>query len=529
MRWPASTNATSVATARASTSPTWSGANITPAGTQNILDAVAARRLRIGCAGLARVLGWLDGEAVQRALTRLLGQQTVRAQVVEALVRNGAGVVDAARSSSCAPRISTRGRRRRWRSAASAIAARPAPLVAALDDRELAVPAAGALARIGDRDGVRRPARPARRHATPRSGRSAIAALNSIGHPDMPQRIARAARRCRPGRARVGGQDRRLLRLSRAAWIGCSRAVATTSRDRAPRRRRATAVLRGRPGLARLLDRRSRTIRRRCVPRPRAALARVEHPGRVDAAASARCTTAIPGSATSRCDRSARSAIRPRCRTSSTGSQDDPAPHVRLAAIDVIGSLEPPDALASLEPLTRSANEDIAARGHRGARRPRAGRGARRCSSSSARAREALAAAGGDRGAGTPAPTPASPSILQWVAAADQRRRRRGRRGRRPGDGRHGAKTNRAATPRGALIALTAEPAARESAIAALSGLPPRRIADVAAGLQHASPDVRCATVEALGRMKRPDASRAARAGAGRSRAAPCGWPPSPN
>jgi HEAT repeat protein len=60
-----------------------------------------------------------------------------------------------------------------------------------------------------------------------------------------------------------------------------------------------------------------------------------------------------------------------------------------------------------------------------------------------------------------------------------------------------------------ALIALTAEPSRRESAIGVLSGLPARSIADIAAGLRHASTDVRCASVEALGRMKRPDASRA--------------------
>src|SRR6185436_2029124 len=65
----------------------------TAAATQNLLDAVhrvSSDRLP----GLARVLGWLDGAAVQRALTRLLGQAAVRAQVVEALVRHGVGVVD---------------------------------------------------------------------------------------------------------------------------------------------------------------------------------------------------------------------------------------------------------------------------------------------------------------------------------------------------------------------------------------------------------------------------------------------------
>jgi HEAT repeat protein len=41
--------------------------------------------------------------------------------------------------------------------------------------------------------------------------------------------------------------------------------------------------------------------------------------------------------------------------------QNDPAPHVRLKAIDVIGALVPPDALNILEPLIQSANDDVAA------------------------------------------------------------------------------------------------------------------------------------------------------------------------
>jgi HEAT repeat protein len=60
-----------------------------------------------------------------------------------------------------------------------------------------------------------------------------------------------------------------------------------------------------------------------------------------------------------------------------------------------------------------------------------------------------------------------------------------------------------------ALMALTAEPLRREAAIKALSELPTRRIGDVARGLDDSSPDVRCASVEALGRMQHPNASRA--------------------
>ena len=40
--------------------------------------------------------------------------------------------------------------------------------------------------------------------------------------------------------------------------------------------------------------------------------------------------------------------------------EHDPAPHVRLAAIEVIGRISPSEALDVLEPLTRSPNRDIA-------------------------------------------------------------------------------------------------------------------------------------------------------------------------
>src|SRR6185503_16179528 len=103
---------------------------------------------------------------------------------------------------------------------------------------------------------------------------------------------------------------------------------------------------------------------------------------------------------------------------------------------------------------------------------------------------------------------PRVPEILQWLAAVDRAPEvvaaavdalaRVGMR-----DDEQGSAAARA------LVALTAEASRRESAISVLSGLPPRRLADVAAGLHHPSTDVRCASVEALGRMKRSEASRA--------------------
>ena len=65
-----------------------------------------------------------------------------------------------------------------------------------------------------------------------------------------------------------------------------------------------------------------------------------------------------------------------------------------------------------------------------------------------------------------------------------------------------------AASATQALVSLLAEPATRDAAVGALAQLPARRIADVATALRHPSPDVRRAAVEALGRMKHPEASR---------------------
>ena len=94
---------------------------ISPTGTQNLLDAVRGAGddpLR----SIAKVLGWLEGPAVDRALTRLLGQPAVRAKVVEYLVRHGERVVDLL-IEQLGPRISRYDRPRWWASDASAIVA----------------------------------------------------------------------------------------------------------------------------------------------------------------------------------------------------------------------------------------------------------------------------------------------------------------------------------------------------------------------------------------------------------------------
>jgi HEAT repeat protein len=472
---------------------------MTAPATQNLLDAVhrvSSDRLR----GIARVLGWLEGQAVQRALTRLLGQSTVRAQVVEALVRYGSGVVDLLVEQLVAEDFDTR------QAAAVALGrigdrrATPA-LVAALEDTDLAVPAAGALARIGDArafnallallghdDGAIRQA--------------SIAALNSIGHRDMPQRVLGLLDDANP-----------LVRESAAKIAGyfgyqqCLQRVIDRCSDPSEAVRRAAVeqlpMFDDRRGLDRLVEALASD-----TPSVRAAAAAAfTH---VDAAdAIGPLTGALDDrdpwvryfalrSLGSFRHASAAQAVRDRL-------ERDPAGQVRLAAIDVLGRLQPADILSVLEPLVGSDDADTARAAIRALRHvqdPAADVALDALSRADDvwRRLETVVALG-DRGGSQ------AVSILEWVAAADQVREVAdaaigGLATLAARDDVHGAASARA------LVALTAEPSRRETAVAALARLPIRRVTDVASGLAHASPSVRRATVDALSRMRHTDATR---------------------
>jgi len=474
--------------------------HITAAGTQQILDAVQ----RVGpdrLPGLAKVLGWLEGEAVQRALTRLLGHGTVRSQVVEALVRNGAGVVSLLTEQLKAEDLEIR------QAAAVALGrigdrrATPA-LVDALDDRELAVSAAGALARIGD--GGAFEALIGRLGEPETATRQAmIAALNSIGHPEMRRRILTVLDSPDP-RAR----DSALRIAGYFGWAECLDRVLVCCRDASEAVRR-TAVEQLAffddpriPGaLLAAADDPVAPVRAAAI----AAFPRVEFSSRIDALrralndADAWVRYVALKSLGAIGEPDALPAVM-------ACLQHDPAPHVRLAAIEVVGRLKPSEALNILEPLLRSGNEDIAraalaALAH--VDQPEALATLEQAVRSTAPwQRHAAIDALASRAETT------IPRTLQWVAAADGQAdvaraavdalARLG--GRDDGQGLEATR---------ALLNLTAEPAQREWAIAALGALPARRTADVAEGLRDPSADVRCATVEALSRMRRQDASRA--------------------
>ena len=474
--------------------------SVTARGTQRILDTVqqvGSDRL----SGLAKVLSWFEGEAVQRALTRLLGHEAVRSQIVEALVRHGAGVVALLIDQLGVEDLETR------QAAAVALGRigdhrATAALIAALRDPELAVPAAGALARIGDRDAfdglMAMLGEP-----DPATRQSVIAALNSIGHPDMAVHISK----------RLGDPDRlvRESALKIAGYFGypeCLEQVLQCCHDPAePVRRAAIESLvffddpRVGPALLSALEQPASSVRAGAA----AALGRAEPTIAVDALTQALkdpdpwvryvALRSLGSFGDERVMPSVLDTLR-----------NDPAPHVRLAAIDVLGRLGRAEAWDVLEPLTRSPDTDIGsaairAVGHLG--RPEVLptlegflRGPEPWQRSAAVAAVTLRA------------EPRMAQLLQWVAAVDDDADVVGgaieglaRIARRPDA--QGAKAALA------LVALTAEPPRREAAIKALSELPARRIDDVAHGLTDPSPDVRCASVEALGRMQQAGASLA--------------------
>jgi len=473
--------------------------SIAPTGTQNLLDAVqrtAPEHLR----AITTVLGWLEGPAVERALTRLLGNPAVRGRVVEALVRYGARVVDLLIEQLDAEDLETRqaavvglgriGDRRATR-----------PLLRVLGrDASLQVVTAGALARLGDADAFDEllalvP------HPDAAVRLAVIAALNSIGHPDMAARIAPLLRDPRP-HARESA-----VRI--AGYFGyreCADELLARCDDEDPGVKRAALE-----HLAFLDD-------PRVVPRLIRALA--EEPNAAMRCAAAQALARVDDAAVAMPLRAALSDADPWVRYFAARSFaelrdpdafddltrlafDDPAGHVRLAAIDALGQLANPSAVPALSALassddverSKAALQALGGIAHPDAWPPlqaalRADQEERR-----AAAVAAIARLGGGQAV----------ERLEWTAAAD------------------GSDAVVAAAIQGlaavaredasaesaikALVGLAGDASRRELAIAALGGLPPSSIDCVAQGLRDPRPGVRVAVVQALGRMRHIQAS----------------------
>ena len=159
---------------------------ISPAGVQNLLEALDApgkENLR----PLALVLGWLKRSGVERALTRFMGRDDLRDEIIEALVQHGPATFDL-----LIPQLESEDLEIR-RSAVVALGrigdARATPaLLNTLHDENLAIDAANALGQIGDPqalDGLL--SLIGSDDASTRQ--AAVSALNSLATSQMPKRI----------------------------------------------------------------------------------------------------------------------------------------------------------------------------------------------------------------------------------------------------------------------------------------------------------------------------------------------------
>ena len=472
--------------------------HITPAGTQNLLDSlnnITGDALRM----VVRVLGWIGSgsERVIGGLTRLLGSPSVRSEVIETLVRHGEQVTAPLCRQLEAEELETR------RAAIAALGrigdpASVPPLIALLQDPELSAEAAGALARIGDPRAYD-PLLALLAHDRAAIRQAAVAALNSLGHPrmakDIRRLLAHANPQIRESAVRIAGYfgysecAALLIHCVHDATEDVRRAaiesipnfedeslvplLTTALRDDSAKIRTAAAQSLGHveevaavPDLIQALTDSDAWVRYYAVR----ALGRIRSPESIDALACA--------------------------------LREDKAPQVRIAAADALGSMGGRRVVTILAPFVDSEDPDLARAallalgvvGYPDALGPILN--ALRSEDSLRRldAVRAIAARRDNKAA----------DVLQWTAATD------------PSDGVAEAAIealSKMATAESiaALLRLASDRRLREKAIAAISGLGPGHLEGINAGLSSPQLETRRAVVEALGRMRHPQASEAIR------------------
>jgi HEAT repeat protein len=466
---------------------------INATGVQNLISAIDSANGE-GLRDLVVVLGWLEGERIERALVPLLGEATARKEVVEALVRYGERVtgllieqLDAEDAETRKAAIIALGRI----GDARAVPALVATMAAYTD---LIIPAAGALGKIGDRRAFEA-LLDLISHEDAAVRQAAISAINSLGHPDM---AARAVLLLNDGNPYVRESAVRI-----AGYFGyeqCADLLLARCRDEEENVRRAAIE-----HIPYIEDERVLGVLAAALenetPRVRAAAA--------SAFAQIESALALPYLLKGLNDSDAwvryfaARAIGQHGYSESLDAliklaQTDGARQVRIAAVDALGEIGGPRAVAVLVSLFEATEPDLMGAalqalghiGHTDALPPllealRSTDQARRL-----KALQALGERGGEGVADT----------LQWVAAADT-------------DAMVAQAAiealTRLATPEAinALITLTADGARRADSITALVHLGERNLEAIGRGINHPQASVRRAVVEALGRMKSPLAS----------------------
>lgn len=467
--------------------------SITTNGSENLLASLNEMN-DDGLRALVLVLGWTGGDAVERVLTKLLGRATARKEVVEALVRYGARVTELLIEQLHSGDLETR------QAAVIALGqigdsrAVPALVQVLTDDEELVITAAGALAKIGDRRSLEALISLIGHHQ-PAVRQAVIAAINSIGHPEM---AARAAELLNDSDPRV-----RESAVQIAGYFGyseCTDILFERCRDEDQSVRRAAIEHipyledeRAIPILAEALETGSASERASVAK----AFGQVE--GRRVMGYLLACLNDWDPWVRYF---AARSIGRHQYPDSTAElarlAQEDPANHVRIAAMESLALIGGARAVAILARLAESDNIDLARAaigglghiGHPDALPPLL---AALRSPDPARRIDVLNALGKRGGSG-------AVDALQWVAAADVDEQV--------------VQSSidalaRLATPEAVdtLINLTSDPTRRDACVAALADLRKEQIEFIGKGLAHAQSAVRRAVVNALGRMKQPLAS----------------------
>jgi HEAT repeat protein len=462
-------------------------------GAQNLLDALDEHRTE-NLRPLALVLGWLEGAAVENALTRLLGRTDVRNEIVEALVRHGAGVTDLLIEQLDAEDLEIR------RSAVVALgrigdARATSALIRVLhEDSELIIPTASALAKIGDRSAFDALlALIGDRDAAIRQ--AVVGALNSLGAPEMPARIIPLLDDLDP--------NVRESAVKIAGYFGypeCADLLLERCRDEDERVRCAAIEhlpYLDDPRVARTLidalEQETPKVRAAAA----AALAHVE-----EAESKSHLVNALKDTDAWVRYFAARSLGQRRaeeCIDALAGvAQGDKFNHVRIAALDALGRIGGERAVEIAAPFVEAPDPDLG----------RAALGAlgnishpdslppliKALRSTDAGLRAGAATALGERG-GTEAlehlqrlaATDTEPAVFEAAIVA----------------------LKKLGTPEAiaGLVALTADTTRREAASAALSEVKDTQIEDVARGLSHHTAEVRRAVVEVLAQMKRQRAT----------------------
>jgi HEAT repeat protein len=475
-------------------------ANVKRSAHEALIEAIATSS-RDELPALVRVLGWLDGDDVQSALTRLLADSLVRAEVVEALVRYGDRVVEGLIQQLAADDPDVR------HAAVVALGRVGSPratgaLVSMLEDSgDLLVAVTGALARIGDKAAFE-PLLGLLGHPDASVRQSAIGALNSMGHPQLPSRVAAllcdSDPRMRESAVRIAG------------YFGYPETVdalfqCAADDDEIVRR----AALEHLPFLedARVLPALVSALERD-APRARASAARAL--GRVDAPDA---TAALTAALTDGDSWVRYFAVRSLGEQHASGAiaslvdlaERDPAAHVRIAALDILGALGATEATLVLKALADDGDPQVAAAALGALGAIAHGDGLQPLldalrAESPARRQAAIAALAlhGSQDA---------VASLEWAAAADADatvvRDSIEALGRVAAGSAAGA--GRAAD---ALITLLSDRETRDLARQTIAGLPASTIGALSRGLQHPQPDVRSATVDVLGSFQCEEATR---------------------